>query len=266
MAQFSLLSLNTFGLPLFLGLGRLRRLTKQLDRFPASVLCFQEIQQNAYVRFLDRGLPDYPHHAFETNLFAPKGGLFTAARVPLNSKHFVPYENRGRMLSAGFADWALNKGVLLSQTIISKQRVVIMNTHLHANYAGAWHPGNRTSRIQLDQVQHLAAMVNEQPPEAIVIVCGDFNFPRASFLYRELMDACALVDPLAEDPRPTYRPFPLMKNEKWALPIDFVFVRAPHGHLLHIAADIVEIQDESRTFAPRRFLTDHNALTLQLTW
>lgn len=266
MAEFSLLSLNTFGLPLFLGLRRLVRLTRQLDRYPASVLCFQEIQQNAYVPFLNRGLPDYPHRAFVSSMFAPKGGLYTAARTRLKTNRFVPYENRGRFFSAGFADWVLNKGVLLSQCVVQGQPVVVMNTHLHANYAGHWHPDNAMSRIQRDQVTHLAAMVNEQPADAIVIVCGDFNFPRGTFLYDELLRACELQDPLADDPRPTYRPFPLMNSDKWALPIDFVFLRAPAHHTVNVRADIVEIQDEGRAFAPQRFLTDHNALTLQLTW
>ncbi len=266
MTEFSLLSLNTFGLPLFLGLGRLQRLTKQLDHYDASILCFQEIQQNAYVPFLNRGLPAYPHHAFETNLFAPKGGLFTAARVPLHTSHFVPYENRGRMLSAGFADWVLNKGVLVSQLELNGQTIVVMNTHLHANYRGQWHPENPTSRIQLDQVLHLAAMVNEQPRDALVLVCGDFNFPRESFLYEELLNASHLRDPLAQDPRPTYRPFPLMSKEKFAQPIDFVLMRAPATHTMQVQADIVEIQDAERAFAAQRFLTDHNALTLNIRW
>lgn len=266
MAEFSLLSLNTFGLPLFLGLGRLLRLTRRLDHYPASVLCFQEIQQNAYVPFLARGLRDYPHLAFEFNLFAPKGGLFTAARLPLRKNHFIAYENRGRLLSPGFADWALNKGVLISALEIESQRIVVMNTHLHANYAGKWYPENSMSRIQRDQVQHLAAMVNEQPDDALVIVCGDFNFPRGTFLYDELLNQCELTDALAHDPRPTYRPFPLMKNEKWSLPIDFVFFRPPRARAIDVRADIVEIQDVTRPFAPQRFLTDHNALTLRVAW
>lgn len=266
MAEFTLLSLNTFGLPLFLGLGRLMRLTRQLDRYSASILCFQEIQQNAYLPFLNRGLPDYPHRAFETSLFAPKGGLFTAARLPFVEAHFVPYENRGKLMSPGFADWALNKGVLLSRFEIQGQKVIVMNTHLHANYAGVWHPENSMSRIQSDQVLHLAAMVNAQSRDALVIVCGDFNFPRGTFLYDELVSEGQLLDPLAADPRPTYRPFPLLSKEKWAIPIDFVLVRQPQTRELEISADIVEIQDEGQTRPTRRFLTDHNALTIKVNW
>jgi hypothetical protein len=266
MAEFSLLSLNTFGLPMFLGLGRLMRLTRQLDQYSPSVLCFQEIQQNAYVPLLNRGLPDYPHQAFETSLFAPKGGLYTAARLPLREMQFVPYENRGRPFSAGFADWALNKGVLQSRYEVSGQTIIVMNTHLHANYAGAWNPENAMSRIQLDQVRDLAMMVKQQPSDALVIVCGDFNFPRGTFLYDELLELSGLHDPLAEDPRPTYRPFPLLNKTKWAIPIDFVLYRLPAARKLQFEADIIEIEDTSRALRPQRFLTDHNALTLRAHW
>jgi endonuclease/exonuclease/phosphatase family metal-dependent hydrolase len=122
------------------------------------------------------------------------------------------------------------------------------------------------SRIQLDQVRHLAALVNQQPQDALVIVCGDFNFPRGTFLYDQLLSDSGLHDPLAEDPRPTYRPFPLLNKEKWAIPIDFVLVRAPDSRQLHYEADIIEIQDSSRMLRPQRFLTDHNALTLRAHW
>lgn len=266
MLEFSLLTLNTFGLPLFLGWNRLTRLTRQLDQYGASVICLQEIQQNAYVPLLARCLPDYPHRAYETSIFAPKGGLFTAARIALEESYFVAYQNRGRALSAGFADWALNKGVLLSRTHVKEHAIIVMNTHLHANYAGNWDPNHSMARIQRAQIQHLAEMVNEQPREALVIVCGDFNFPRGTFLYQELLQASQLEDPLAHDSRPTYRPFRVLPSEKWSIPIDFIFFRRPQWHSLEIEADIVHIEDASRPFPHQRFLTDHNALTLHVTW
>ncbi len=265
MSEFSLLSLNTFGLPLFLGWSRLTRLMGQLDQFPTSVVCLQEIQQNAYVPLIHRGLPQHKHHACEHNWFAPKGGLFTAARQPFLSSEFVAYENRGRALSAGIADWALNKGVLVSRLESGGRAIVIMNTHLHANYAAHWERGDAMSKIQRDQVLHLARMINDQPSDALVIVCGDFNFPRSTFLYDELVAEAKVIDPLAADPRPTYRPFPLIP-QKYALPIDFCFVRVPAWRGLELRADIVEIEDTTKTFRAQRFLTDHNALTLHVTW
>lgn len=265
MSEFSLLSLNTFGLPLFLGWNRLTRLMRQLDPL-ATVLCLQEIQQNAYVSLLHRGLTRHNYHAYASNRFAPKGGLFTAACAPLQQIEFVPYENRGRALSTGFADWALNKGVLVTSLMQDGLAIIILNTHLHANYAGNWTPDHATSKIQRDQMLHLALMIKQQPDNALVIVCGDFNFPRNSFLYDELVSESGVFDPLAADPRPTYRPLPGMSSEKWALPIDFCFVRLPNQQGIELQADIVEIQDTAKPSGPRRFLTDHNALTLQVRW
>lgn len=266
MADFTLLSLNTFGLPLFLGWSRLARLTGQLTRYAPAVICLQEIQQNAYVPLLARRLPDYPHRAYELGLFAPRGGLYTAARGPLVHSHFVAYSNRGKPFSPGFADWALNKGVLVSEFDVREHRVIVMNTHLHANYAGNWDPEHSMTRIQRDQVDHLADMVREQPPEAIVIVCGDFNFPRNTFLYTELLERGGLTDPLADDPRPTYRPFPLIPAQKWSIPIDFMLVRIPPHTSPRVVPNVMTVEDESKSLPHRRFLTDHNALTLELHW
>ncbi len=57
MSEFSLLSLNTFGLPLYLGWERLGRMAQQLNRLSVTTICLQEIQQNAYARLV-RAQPD----------------------------------------------------------------------------------------------------------------------------------------------------------------------------------------------------------------
>lgn len=266
MTEFSLLSLNTFGLPLYLGLGRLARLMRQLNHSPVQVLCLQEIQQNAYLPLLARGLSNFKHHAYERNRFTPKGGLFTAARMQLGATQFFAYQNRGRMVSFGVGDWALNKGVLVSHVNVQSQTVIVMNTHLHANYAGNWNPEHVYAKIQRDQVSHLAEMVNAQPRDALVVVCGDFNFPRGSFLYDALLNATELLDPLAQDPRPTYRPIRILAPHKWSLPIDFVLVRVPQSKDAVLDADVQHIQDPTRALPHQRFLTDHNALTLRVRW
>lgn len=266
MQQFSMLSLNTFGLPFFLGFGRLARLMRQLNHSPEQVLCFQEIQQNSYVSLLKRGLTDYTHHVFERNRFAPKGGLYTAARVALQKSEFVAYQNRGRMVSLGVADWALNKGVLISHLNVGVQQVIVMNTHLHANYTGNWDPEHSFAKIQRDQVLHLADLVNAQAADALVIVCGDFNFPRGTVLYDELLSRTGMHDPLSQDTRPTYRPFRLIPARKWSIPIDFVLARLPAWTDITLKADVHHIQDPTRPLPHQRFLTDHNALSLHVTW
>jgi hypothetical protein len=85
---FSLISLNTFGVPFYLSSGRIRRLTAELNRLAPTVICLQEIQQNAYLPLLQHGLATYSHSAFFRNRFAPKGGLFTASVSPPSDATF----------------------------------------------------------------------------------------------------------------------------------------------------------------------------------
>ncbi len=264
MSQFSLLTVNTFGLPFFLAWFRLERLANKLASYGTTVLCLQEIQQNAYVPLLRRRLPQYAYCASELNRFAPKGGLVTFSRLPLSSNQFVAYENRGRRWSTGFADWALHKGILRTEIEIEAQPIVILNTHLHANYARDWGVENAMARIQRDQERELAAMMRAAPAGALVIACGDFNFPRGVSLYEEFVKQSGASDPLAGDPRPTYRPFPLMPS-KWAIALDFIFVRGLGGDA-QVRADILPLENPSARWPHQRFLSDHNALILNVTW
>ena len=263
--QFSLLSLNIFGIPFFLSWGRLVRLTKLLERLDPTVICLQEIQQNAYAPLLIQRLPTYPYQAIFPHIYAPKGGLGTFSRMPLIQQRFEPYLDRGLRFFITFADWALFKGVLVVLLQVEGVDVFVLNTHLNANYSGDWHHKNPLALVQLRQVQKLSALLEEMPAEALIVLCGDLNFPRASFLYEELVSRNGLTDPLRDDPRPTYRPFPLVPAS-WKTSLDYILYRLPQGKDFNIQADILPVEDSSQKSALRRFLTDHCALTLNVGW
>lgn len=265
MSTFSLFSLNTFGLPFFLGWRRLGRLAEEIEPLAYDVLCLQEIQQNAYVPLLLNKLHGYNWPAYELNLFTPKGGLVSLARVPIESRRFIPFNDRGRLWSIGFADWALMKGILCIYLQVDTHRLVVMNTHLHANYVGAWSIKNGMANIQRHQIQHLAAVVRSLPEDTLVIACGDFNFPRTTFLYDELIAESGMTDPLANDPRPTYRPFSVVPA-KWSVPLDFMLVRVPANEPVKLEADILPIEFSRAQSRAGRFLSDHCALTLKIEW
>jgi endonuclease/exonuclease/phosphatase family metal-dependent hydrolase len=265
MGEFSLLSLNTFGLPLYLGWERLGRMAQQLNRLSVTTICLQELQQNAYAHLFERSLTSYPHAAYERHTYAPKGGLGIYSRLPLIDPRFMVYQDRGTWHSLSIADWATYKGMLLAQFEIDGMPVCVINTHLNANYLGVWHPSNRLTRILQRQVDQVSQAIRSMPGEMLVILCGDFNFPRDSFLYGELIASNDLFDPLAADQRPTYRPFPLVPD-KWKTSLDFVLVRRPAGVELQLQADLVPIEDPAARHPVRRFLTDHNALLLHASW
>ena len=261
--MFSLLSLNTFGVPFYLSTGRIRRLTAELNKLAPTVICLQEIQQNAYLALLEHSLTGYSQHAFFRNRLAPKGGLFIASTPAgmMKKNEFYPYPNQGRPLSIGFSDWALNKGVLLVSLQVQKYSIIVMNTHLQANYLGDWRLSNHQTQIQLDQVKFLVELIHAQKKDAWVIVCGDFNFPRQAPAYQQMSLQSGLTDAFADDPRPTYLPFPLV-SAKWRTSLDYIFYRAPAGEDADVTADIIPIVNSTAKMPLQRFLTDHHALSL----
>ena len=262
--EFSLLSLNTFGIPFFLSWGRLIRLAKHLERLGPTIICLQEIQQNAYIPLLIRCLPTYPYRAIFPHIYAPKGGLGIFSRVPLTQQRFEPYPDRGLRYFITFADWALFKGVLVGRLQTKGVDVFILNTHMNANYSGDWHPRNSLALVQHRQIHKISALLGKMPGEALIILCGDLNFPRASYLYEELVVKNGLTDPLRDDPRPTYRPFPMVPS-RWKTSLDYILYRLPHEKNFKIQADIIPIEDSSQKNIFRRFLTDHCALKLDIS-
>jgi endonuclease/exonuclease/phosphatase family metal-dependent hydrolase len=262
--EFSLLTLNTYGVPFFLSTGRIARLASHLDRYPVQVICLQEIQQNAYAGVISQRLKAFPHRAIVPYTYAPKGGLGIFSRLPLEDCRFAAYPDRGLRWVVTFADWALYKGILVARLSVQGQTVLVVNTHMNANYTGHWHPKNSLAQVQRRQVGQLIRLVNDLPSQALVIVCGDLNFPPTSFLYEELITQGKLFDPLAGSQETTCRPFRLLPSF-WNITLDYMLLRYPAGKSFQAHVDIVEVQDTNQKLAFRRFLTDHKALVLHIT-
>jgi endonuclease/exonuclease/phosphatase family metal-dependent hydrolase len=265
MSIFSLLTLNSFGLPFFLGWRRMGILAGELNQRAETVICLQEIQQDVYLPVLRKRLSNFPNQCFKQNTFAPMGGLVTASRLPIIEYEFLPFPNRGKLFGIGFADYALQKGVMVTRFDVAGQPVIVMNTHIHANYMGKWGRENKLAQIQSDQVTFLAEQASAQPRDALIVICGDFNFPRDTFLYRILAETSGFVDPLKDDPRPTYRPVSLLAS-KWSVTLDFIFCRKPDNIDMKIAADILGIENSKGRNSLTRFLSDHCALSLNASW
>jgi endonuclease/exonuclease/phosphatase family metal-dependent hydrolase len=258
-----IVSFNTFGLPNYLSWRRIADIARELTRLDANVLCLQEIQQKAYISQLKNNLPAQPHISFGTEGHVPMGNLVTASRdMPVRSE-FCLFPNRGKKVSIGFADWFSYKGVLVTEFDWDGQKVVVMNTHTNASYLAQWDPESPISRIQRDQVAFLAEDGRAQAEDAFVVICGDFNFPRGTMMYEEMIEKSGFFDPLAEDPRPTYQPISLLKNS-WTLPLDFFFCRQPAKHPLKVAADIKKMVNPLSRFPYGHFLSDHFAIILNL--
>ena len=261
-SEFSLLSLNTYGIPFFLSSRRLARMAKVLEVHGTTVICLQEVQQNAYVPVLTKHLGAYNYRAAFPHHYAPKGGLCTFSRCPMTHVSFEAYRDRGLRWLVTFADWALFKGVLITHLQLEDLQIIILNTHLNANYAGIWHRTNPLVITQSRQVQQLTQLLQKLPGEALIIVCGDFNFPRESFLYEQLVSQNGLFDPLKNDAKPTFHLSPLIPS-LWNTSLDFIFLRFPQGKEFQTQSEITVIEENHKN-PFKRFLTDHSALAIRV--
>src|SRR4051812_40027027 len=135
MAQFSLVTFNCFGAPMPTTRRRLRALATELNRRAYSVVCVQEAQANMYCRLLVDACTQYSDHVYEPFFHAPKGGLLTLARLPIEQRAFTLYRAREIVSPLAAMDLLLHKGVLLACATIERVPIVVLNTHLSANYS-----------------------------------------------------------------------------------------------------------------------------------
>ncbi|MEX1018405.1 MAG: endonuclease/exonuclease/phosphatase family protein [Litorilinea sp.] len=265
MNPFSFLTFNSFAILGWTTRLRLLTLARELNDLDLELICLQEIQTHMARRVITTALEDYDHIAYVPHLHCPRGGLITVARSPFVEEHFVRYEEQGRLYTPTVMDWILRKGVLITRTLWHGVPIVVMNTHLIANYTANWSQTAGAAQLQINQLRQLAALVRSQPANAVVLVAGDFNVPRGSWLYEEFLQESGLRDTLADDDRATYRPLPGVPSY-YALPIDFVFVRAPKLPGFHIESqlafsDKVELMDSRQGY-----LSDHLAIHTTLHW
>jgi endonuclease/exonuclease/phosphatase family metal-dependent hydrolase len=262
----ALLSLNCFGVPTPGTRRRLLALAHQLGQGGYDVVCLQEVQSHAYRTLLaDACGPRYPHSASARFVHAPKGGLLTLSRLPVEGQAFTLFAERRVVSPPALMDWALHKGVLLARVSAAGVPVVVLSTHLSANYSASWEVQNPYARVQRLQLAQLAAIVQAQPAEAIVVACGDFNIPRGGWLYDEFLAASGLADPLAGDMRPTQR-MPPGVPARLAMPIDFALLRVPPLPGLRVSSALRFDQRLPIDGARPDFLSDHLGVELRVAW
>ncbi len=262
---FSLLTVNTFGGFLWQPRRRLPALRREVDALAADAVCLQEIQSPLAQRIFSATSRAYPHCALQPARRHPLGALCTLSRHPIAKQHFVRYTNQGPRFGPTIMDRLTRKGVLISQLNHGSLAIRVLNTHILANYWAQWQPTDRAARQQATQLQQLANIVNEQPTDALLLVAGDFNIPRGSWLYREFLETSGLVDALADDKRPTYRPFPGVPAH-YAQPIDFIFLRAPTGLALHWDAALHFMEPVAYQGRGDGHLTDHLGVQVHVAW
>jgi endonuclease/exonuclease/phosphatase (EEP) superfamily protein YafD len=239
-------------------------LARELEESPFQLVCLQEVQLVMYQKLLIQSCASYPFQAFQPYLHSPKGGLVTLSRMSLTTQHFETYTEQGRWYLPTVMDNFLRKGMLITSLHWADFPVVIINTHILANYSGDWERRGVFARMQEKQLSQLAKKVAGQPSNALVVVVGDFNIPRGSRLYSDFLQQTGLVDPLAGDRRPTHRPPPGVPAH-YSLPIDFALVRVPASRFLQIKCDLRFSSKLQLDYKYHDYLSDHNGIEVCFT-
>jgi endonuclease/exonuclease/phosphatase family metal-dependent hydrolase len=261
--SFSLLTLNCFGLWLPNTGRRLLALAKELEQSHYHVLCLQEIQLHKYQRLLVEEC-GYPYSFHEPYVHCPKGGLLTLSRLPFASTSFEPYTERGSWYTPMLLDRLFFKGMSIASLSWKDIPIVIINTHLLANFAGDWERHGMYARVEEKQLWQLSEMVNAQTADSVVIVVGDFNIPRGSGLYRDFIVHSGLTDLLAADTRPTLR-IPFNGASRFSLSIDYILVRIPHKYPLQVNCDLCFSEKYAISSKQEGYLSDHFGIEVQIT-
>jgi len=261
--SFSMLTLNCFGLWLPNTQRRLLALAKELDQSSYNVVCLQEIQLHKYRKLLVQGCASYSYPLYEPYFHCPKGGLLTLSRIPILSTSFEPYIDRGLWYTPMLLDKLFFKGMLITRLKWDDASMVIINTHLLANFGGDWARHGMYARVEEKQLRQLAATVRSQPADSIILVVGDFNIPRGSRLYHDFLGHSGLTDLLAGDTRPTLR-LPRGAPSRLVLPIDYVLVRMPDEHSFKVDCDLCFSKKYQINNKIQGFLSDHYGIEIHI--
>ncbi len=262
---FSLLTFNCFGGLNWTTPRRLLTLARELERQAPEIVCLQEVQTQVAQRLLLHACTSHPQRAYVPGRRAPRGSLLTLARTPINAPAFARYDTQGAWYTPTLMDRLTQKGALVTSLHYAGRDVIVINTHLVANYGANWRPGSRAALDQQRQLRQLATLVHTLPAEALVLVAGDFNIPRGSWLYDEFLALSGAQDPLAGDLRPTYRPFPGIPA-RYARPIDFIFLRPPSDLNVQMEADLCFTDKLPLVGGGQSYLSDHLGVQVTLRW
>lgn len=265
MPSFSMLTLNVFGVPAPGTSARLRTLARQVDAEDLTVVCLQEVQAHPYRKLLMQTTPNYRYAGYEPFVHAPKGGLLTLSREPLLASSFTLFRERGLWYTPALADWILHKGLLITRYRKSGQPIVVINTHLTANYMGNWGRGNAYAEHEHRQMMQLAEVVDHESRDALVIVAGDFNVPRGTWLYESFLRESRMTDSLAESREPTLRKRSGIPDRYFGA-IDYVFFRAPDLPGCHYESRPRFSEPVLLSNGRKDHLSDHIGIEFSISW
>jgi endonuclease/exonuclease/phosphatase family metal-dependent hydrolase len=169
------------------------------------VVCLQEVIVRRRIALLRSLAPSFPHVAHRPFGIAVLGGLVTLSRWPVVSQRYAVFRRLGRWWNLGWSDRVIRKGFLTTELDQDGRRLVVVNAHLAANYAGTWSRSNAYAVLQAAELGQLAEAVAGLDPGCPLVVAGDLNVPAGTWLFDDFVGRTGLRTSLA-GAEPTWRP------------------------------------------------------------
>ena len=232
---------------------RLRAIGRQLGPIGADLICLQEV---VWVRRI--GLLGWPHSIVRRTLGpGVVGGLVTLSTAPIEATSYEVYRQHGLWRTLGAADRLWRKGFLVSWLQHAGRPVVMINTHLLANYDEDWSPTNRFAIQQKSMLRQLASAVRALPNDRLLVVAGDFNVPTSHPIFVEFLADSGLRATHDWAAKPASRGYQ---------GIDNVLYRPPLGAQVEARAE-VRFEDPIQLAGGRMaFASDHVGVEAELSW
>ncbi len=243
---------------------RLDAIGRLLNERTDDIVCLQEVTRRGSIRRLQAVLGSHGPAAFQPFRVAVMGGLVTFARHPIERSSYEVFKERGLRWDVSWADKLLRKGFLTSWLHLGALPVVVVNTHLLANYDEDWTPANRYARQQLSELDQLAEAIERIDPTAFLLVAGDLNLPAATPALEAFMSRCRLRNAFSSAG-------PVPATVRHAAPgkspeaIDHILYRHPSGRELPVTARIAFVESVQLSNGRMVDPSDHLAVEAEIS-
>ena len=245
------LSWNVHALPFFGWMRRMPKVAELVRKRQPDIVALQEIWSGLD---LDSGLFGPYRSAFAPRFgTAPRGGLAVlvapASRWQVSEVHFETYHASAPWYRIHEGDGIGGKGILAVELRRDGERLLVLNTHLQAEYAQRRYAAVR--RAQLEQLGSYVARAGDVAP---ILIAGDLNTASGEDLYRSHI--ATLGADLSEEERREHGGGTCFDGRghksEW---IDYVLLRG-----LQVTASLIRIENER----PDHPYSDHEGLLVSI--
>ena len=239
---------------------RLEAIGPLLESGQFDLVCLQEIAFRRHVSLLASRMPGYRPPVYRSFAFGVMGGLVTFARSDAGRSDYEMFRRRGDWGTLGTADRLGRKGFLTTRFVVGGEPLILVNTHLLANYDEDWSPSNRYAVQQLDELRQLGDALSSLEKDTMLVVAGDFNVPAADPMLVEFKGRTGLLSTVAAAAA-TYRSLsPGAPTHQ----IDHVFVRPPTGRSVRLTTRLLFEEAVAVPGGRPMFVSDHFGLEVRI--